>query len=40
MKINLEIEAQSPKGFDDSTRRTVQENGRTLGFTNAEFEEE
>lgn len=40
VKINLEVEAQSAKGFDDATRRTVQENSRTLGFDHADFEEE
>jgi hypothetical protein len=40
VKINLEIEAQSAKGFDDATRRTVQENNRTPGFDHADFEEE
>jgi hypothetical protein len=40
VNISLEIEALSNKGFDDSIRRTVQENSRTLGFNHAEFEED
>jgi hypothetical protein len=40
VNITLEIEAVSGKGFDDSLRRTVQENSRTLGFNHAEFEED
>jgi hypothetical protein len=40
VNITLEIEAVSDKGFDDSLRRTVQENSRTLGFNHAEFEED
>jgi hypothetical protein len=38
--ITLEIEAVSDSGFDDSIRRTVQENSRTLGLSHAEFEED
>jgi len=40
INITLEIEAVSDEGFDESIRRTVQENCKTLGFTQAEFEEE
>jgi uncharacterized protein len=40
VNITLEIEAVSGKGFDDSLRRTVQENSRTLGFNHAKFEED
>ena len=40
VSITLEIEANSKEGFNESTRRTVQENSRTLGFGHAEFEEE
>ena len=40
VNITLEIEAESDNGFDDSLRRTVQENSRTLGFNHAEFEED
>ena len=40
VNITLEIEAISDKGFDDSLRRTVQENSRTLNFNHAEFEED
>ncbi|RMF84367.1 MAG: hypothetical protein D6739_06010, partial [Nitrospirae bacterium] len=38
--LTLEIAAESTQGFDDTTRRTVVENARTLGFSHAEFEEE
>jgi len=38
--LTLEVAAESKEGFDDATRRTVQENSRTLGFGHAEFEEE
>ena len=40
VKINIEIDAQSPNGFDEATQRTVKENSRTLGFKQSEFEEE
>ena len=40
VKLTLELEAESEAGFDDTTRRTVQENSRTLGFSHADFEEE
>ncbi|MBN1931790.1 MAG: ATP-binding protein [Desulfobacterales bacterium] len=40
VNISLEIEAVSNNGFEDSIRRTVQENSRTLGFNHAEFEED
>lgn len=40
VSITLEIEAECQDGFGESTRRTVQENSRTLGFSHAEFEEE
>jgi len=40
VSISLEITAENEDGFSDATRRTVQENSRTLGFQNAEFEEE
>ncbi len=40
VSITVEIEADSNDGFTESTRRTVQENSRTLGFSHAEFEEE
>ena len=40
VKINIEIDAQSSKGFDESTQRTVKENSHTLGFDQSEFEEE
>ena len=40
VKINIEIDAQSSKGFDEATQRTVKENSRTLGFKESEFEAE
>ncbi len=40
VKITMEIEAESPGGVSDSTRRIVQENANTLRFNIAEFEEE
>lgn len=40
LKVTVEIEATTPGGFDDATRRTVSENGNTLKFTNNEFEAE
>ncbi|WP_457573181.1 ATP-binding protein [Desulfolithobacter sp.] len=40
VSITVEISAENEDGFPDSLRRTVQENSRTLGFKNAEFEEE
>jgi len=40
VKITLEIEAESGEGFKEDTVRTVKENCNTLGFHNAEFEEE
>lgn|GEM_PF-1143477 len=40
VSITLEIEAHAPSGINDSTRRAVQENARTLRFISAEFEEE
>jgi hypothetical protein len=37
--INIEITADKPDGFSDSTIRAVAENSRTLKFKNSEFEE-
>ncbi|HEX2957533.1 MAG TPA: hypothetical protein VHO70_11920, partial [Chitinispirillaceae bacterium] len=36
--INIEITADKPDGFSDSTVRAVSENSRTLKFKNSEFE--
>lgn len=36
--VTLEIQANYPAGFEDSTVRTVGENGRTLKFALSEFE--
>ena len=38
--IKVEIEAQDPKGFEESLQRTVRENCNTLRFSPAEFEKE
>ncbi len=40
LKIRLDIEAESSKGFDEHTERAVRENCATLNFQNAEFDEE
>jgi predicted AAA+ superfamily ATPase len=40
VKVTLEIEAEIPNGAPDNVVRTVTENGRTLKFTNHEFEKE
>jgi predicted AAA+ superfamily ATPase len=39
VEITLEISAQRPAGFDDSTIRTINENSRTLKFSDHGFEE-
>jgi hypothetical protein len=39
VQIELEIRAQLPEGFDESTVRTVSENSRTLKFEHYGFEE-
>ena len=38
VKIAIEIEAESPAGFDDGIQRAVKENCNVLKFKNAEFE--
>jgi hypothetical protein len=40
VKITVEIEASSVKGFAEDVRRTVTENSRTLKFESHEFEAE
>jgi hypothetical protein len=40
VEITLEIGAERPSGFDDSTVRTINENSRTLKFKNHGFEGE
>ena len=35
----LEVRAKSDEGFDESTRRTVSENARSLGAQSSEFEQ-
>jgi hypothetical protein len=39
VKIAIEIQADSPTGFDDGLQRAVKENCKVLRFKNAEFEE-
>ena len=38
VELVLEVRATSDDGFDDSTRRTVSENARSLGAESSEFE--
>lgn len=38
VKIAIEIQAESPAGFDDGLQRAVKENCNVLRFKNAEFE--
>jgi predicted AAA+ superfamily ATPase len=38
ISLTVEVRADSPTGFDDSTRRTVSENAANLNATAAEFE--
>ncbi len=40
VSVTLEITAENLNGFPEHVQRTVRENSRTLGFHNAEFEEE
>ncbi|MBF0502329.1 MAG: ATP-binding protein [Candidatus Riflebacteria bacterium] len=40
VQVTMEIEAESPTGFSDTTCRTVRENAKTLNFVNWDFEEE
>ena len=37
VEITLEVQATSPTGFTDATRRTVSENAKTLKFKSSEF---
>jgi hypothetical protein len=37
VSIRVEIEAERPEGFNDTTIRTVSENARTLKFKQSEF---
>ena len=39
VKISVDIQARSKKGFDETTQRSVRENCNVLRFTNSEFEE-
>ena len=38
LSITIEVEAESPEGFDDRVQRTVTENATTLKFNTTEFE--
>jgi uncharacterized protein len=38
VKIAIEIQAESPTGFDEGLQRAVKENCNVLRFKNAEFE--
>ncbi len=38
VELVLEVRAKSDEGFDESTRRTVSENARSLGAKSSEFE--
>ncbi len=38
VELVLEVRAKSEEGFDESTRRTVSENARSLGAQSSEFE--
>lgn len=38
VRISIELEAESPSGFDDSLQRTVRENAQVLRFRAADFE--
>jgi uncharacterized protein len=40
VKINIEIQANSKDGFDQSLQRTIKENCNVLKFSSAEFENE
>ena len=38
VELVLEVRAKSEEGFDESTRRTVSENARSLGAQSSELE--
>ena len=38
VELVLEVRAKNDEGFDESTRRTVSENARSLGAKSSEFE--
>lgn len=38
VSITVEIQAESPEGFDEKTQRDVRENCNVLKFNSAEFE--
>ncbi len=40
VELSLEINAKSPEGYDDNTRRVVSENSIQLGAKGAEFEDQ
>lgn len=39
VRISVEIEAESPTGFDDGVQRAVRENCNQLKFKNQAFED-
>ena len=39
VRIAIEIQAETPTGFDDGLQRAVKENCNVLKFKSAEFEE-
>lgn len=38
VKVKVEIQANFTNGVNDTTKRSVSENAKTLGFNNAEWE--
>ena len=38
LRVTIDIEAERPEGFTESTMRTVTENARTLKITDTGFE--
>lgn len=39
VKVSLDIQAEAPVGFDESTQRAVRENCNQLKFKNHDFDE-
>ena len=38
VRIKVDIEAENPQGFDETTVRAGKENGKTLGLDSSNFE--
>ena len=38
VRVAIDIQAESPEGFDDVVQRAVKENCNVLRFNNSEFE--